>query len=80
LGRKAPEEVFTGRRPKIGQFWIFRFLVYCHVPSEKRTKLEATTEKGIFIGYRENSKAYRVYIPSLRKTVVRRDVRFEERS
>jgi transposase InsO family protein len=78
LGRKTPEEVFTGRRPEVGHFRIFGCLVYCHVPSEKRTKLEATAEKGIFVGYSETSKAYRVYIPSLRKTVVRRDVKFEE--
>jgi hypothetical protein len=78
LGRKTPEEVFKGRRPEIGHFRIFRCLVYCHVPLEKRRKLEATAEKGIFVGYNKNSKAYIVYIPSLRKTVVRRDVRFEE--
>jgi hypothetical protein len=35
--------------------------------------------RGFFVGYSENSKPYRVYIPSLRKTVVRRDVRFEDR-
>jgi hypothetical protein len=52
--------------------------VYCHVPSEKRTKLKATTEKGIFVGYSETSKGYRVYILALRKTVVGRDVKFEE--
>jgi transposase InsO family protein len=78
LGRKTPEEVFTGKKLEIGHFRIFGCLVYCHVPLEKRTKLEATTEKGIFVGYSENSKAYRVYIPALRKTVVRRDVKFEE--
>jgi hypothetical protein len=47
-------------------------------PSEKRTKLEPTAEKGIFVGYSETSKAYRIYIPSLKKTMVRRDVKFEE--
>jgi hypothetical protein len=78
LGRKTLEEVFTGRKLKVGHFRIFGCLVYCHVPSEKRTKLEATTEKGIFVGYNETSKAYKVYILSLRKTLVRRDVKFEE--
>jgi hypothetical protein len=78
LGRKTPEEVFIGKKLEIGHFRIFGCLVYCHVPSEKRTKLEATAEKGIFIGYSETSKAYRVYILALRKTVVRRDVKFEE--
>jgi hypothetical protein len=78
LGRKIPEEVFIGRRPEIGHFMVFGCLVHCHVPSKKRKKLEATANKKIFVGYNENSKAYKVYIPSLRNIVVRRDVRFEE--
>jgi hypothetical protein len=78
LGRKIPKEVFTGKKLEIGHFQIFGCLVYCHVPSEKKTKLEVTTEKGIFVGYNGTSKAYHVYIPALRKTVVRRDVKFEE--
>jgi hypothetical protein len=44
LGRKTPEELFTGRRLEVGHFGIFGCLVYCHVPSEKRTKLEATAD------------------------------------
>jgi hypothetical protein len=44
----------------------------------RRTKLEPTTEKGILVGYSETSKAYQIYIPGLRKTIVRRDVKFEE--
>jgi len=59
-------------------FCIFGSLVYCHVLEEKRKKLELTLEKGIFMGYNETSKAYRVYIPTHRKIVIRRDVKFEE--
>jgi hypothetical protein len=36
------------------------------------------SERGIFVGYSETSKAFRIYLPSLRKIVLRRDVRFEE--
>eukprot|EP00253_Pinus_taeda_P002546 PITA_02546 len=35
-------------------------------------------EKGIFMGYNETSKAYRIFIPSKRRVVIRRDVKFEE--
>jgi hypothetical protein len=78
LGRKTPKEVFTRRKQETGHFWICGCLVYCHIPSEKRTKLEATAEKGIFVGYSETSKAHRIYIPAFRKTLVKRDVKFEE--
>jgi hypothetical protein len=40
--------------------------------------LKVTFEMEIFVGYSETSKAYQVYIPALRKTMVRRDVKFEE--
>jgi hypothetical protein len=78
LGRKTPEEAFTGRRPDVEHIRIFGCLTYSHVPSEKRTKLDPTTQQGILVGYSEVSKAYRIYIPSQRKVVVSRDVRFEE--
>ena len=72
------EECFSSKKPEVGHFRIFGSLTYSHVPSEKRTKLEPTAEKGIFVGYDETSKAFRIYLPSQRKVVVRRDVKFEE--
>jgi hypothetical protein len=78
LGNVTPEEAFTGKKPDISHLRIFGCVVYCHIPAEKRTKLDPTTEKGILVGYSETSKAYRVYIPSTRKTVERRDIKFEE--
>jgi hypothetical protein len=74
LGRKTFEEAFTGRRPNVEHISIFGCLTYSHVPSEKRTKLDPTTQQGILVGYSEVSKAYRIYIPSQRKVVVSRDV------
>lgn len=64
--------------PEIGHLRIFGCMVYSHVPKDKRETLEPTTEKGIFVGYSETSKAYRINIPSLRKVVARRHVRLEE--
>ena len=64
VGSRTLEEVFTGVRPDVGHFKMFGCLTFSHVPSEKRTKLEPTAEKGIFVGYNETSKAYRIYIPS----------------
>jgi hypothetical protein len=58
LGRKTPKKVFIGKKLKIGHFRVFGCLFYCHVPSEKRTKLETTAEKRIFVRYSETSKAY----------------------
>ena len=38
-------------KPEVGHLRIFGFLVYIHVPKEKRMKLEPSGKKGIFVGY-----------------------------
>ena len=58
----TPKECFSGKKPKVGHFRIFGSLTYSHVPSEKRTKLEPTAEKGIIVSYSETSKAW-IYFP-----------------
>ena len=62
LRDKNLEEVFTKVKPNISHLRISGCPVYIHVPKEKRTKLEPSGRKGIFVEYSETSKAYRVYI------------------
>ena len=57
LGDKTPEEKFTVVKPAVGHLRIFGCPVYIHVPKEKRSKLEPSRKKGIFVGYSETSKA-----------------------
>ena len=64
LKDKTLEEVFSGIKHEVGHLRIFGCLVYIHVPKEKRTKMEPSGKKGVFVGYNENSKAYRIYVPS----------------
>ena len=78
MGNKTPEESFTGKKPEVSHFRIFGCLTFSLFPSKKRTKLEPTAERGIFVGYDETSKAFHIYLLSQRKVVVRREVRFEE--
>jgi len=46
-------------------------MAYCHIPDEKRNKLDQNAEKEYLVGYDETSKAYRIYILGSKKTVVR---------
>eukprot|EP00253_Pinus_taeda_P007311 PITA_07311 len=78
LDFKTPKEVFTGKKPDVSHFRIFGCLVYFHVSKEKRNKLKAFGKNGIFVGYSENSKAYRIYMPGQRDVEVNRDVTFDE--
>jgi len=78
LKDKTPEEAFTKIKPDVSHFKVFGCLIYIHVPKDKMSKLEPFEIKGIFVGYSESSKAYRVYIPAQRKIAVSRDVTFHE--
>jgi hypothetical protein len=78
LKDKTHEEVFSGIKPEVGHLRIFGCPVYIHVPKEKRTKMESSRKKWVFVGYNENSKAYRIYVPSQRQIEVSRDVAFHE--
>ena len=70
--------MFSGEKPKVIHLIIFGFPVYVHVSREKRSKLEPSGKKGIFVGYNESLKAYRVYIPGFRQIETSRDVTFDD--
>ena len=78
LDSKTLEEVFTGKKPDVSHFRVFGCLVYFHVPKEKRSKLDAYGKKGMFVGYSETSKAYRIYVPGQREVEICHDVTFDE--
>ena len=58
LGDKIPEELFIGEKPVVGHLRIFGYPMYIHAAKEKRSKLEPSGKKGIFVGYSETSKSY----------------------
>ena len=78
LERNTPEKVFSGKKPEVIHLRIFSCLVYIHIPKEKRTKLDPLGKKGIFVGYSESSKAYRIYFPGYKNIDISRDVKFDE--
>ena len=53
LDNITPEQVFIGNKPYLSHLRIFGCPIYIHIPKEKRTKLEQSGKKDIFIGYRE---------------------------
>jgi hypothetical protein len=72
------EEMFTGEKPEVSHLRIFGCLVYVYIPKDKRSKLDPLGKKGIFVGYNETSKAYRVYIPGHKQIEISRDLTFDE--
>jgi hypothetical protein len=75
---KTLEEMFTRKKPEVSHLKIFGCPVFIHIPKEKRNKLEPSGKKGIFVGYCEVSKAFRIYIPGHRHIEISRDVTFDE--
>jgi transposase InsO family protein len=60
LGFKTLEEMFSGKKPEVSHLKIFGCPMFVHIPKEKRTKLDPSGKKGIFVGYCEVSKAFRI--------------------
>jgi hypothetical protein len=52
--------------------------VFIHIPKEKRSKLDPSGKKGIFVGYCKVSKTFRIYIPGQHHIEISRDVTFDE--
>ena len=80
LEKKTPEEVFSGKKPEVNHLIVFGSPVYIHILEEKRTKLDPSGKKGIFVGYSERSKDYRIYFPEFKNIDISRDVTFDEDS
>ena len=52
--------------------------MYIHIPKEKRTKLDPSGKKDLFVGYSESSKAYRIYFLGYKKIDISKDVTYDE--
>ena len=78
MGKKTLEEMFSVENPEVSHLQIFGFPVYIHIPKEKRTNLDPSGKKGLFVGYSVQSKSYRTYIPDDRQIELSRYVTFDE--
>ncbi|KAK8954179.1 hypothetical protein KSP39_PZI002872 [Platanthera zijinensis] len=78
LEEGTPYEAWRKKKPNVQHLRTFGCVAYKHIPKEGRKKLEMKAEKGIFIGYSQQSKAYRIYNPKTQKLSITRDVIFNE--
>ena len=78
LHKKTPFEGWFGYKPDLQNLKIFGCVCFSYVPQVKRDKLDKKAEPGVFIGYSNTSKAYRIFQPQNGKILVSRDVKFME--
>ena len=75
---KVPQQAWSSKCSIIPNLRILGCVSYAHVPEEMRIKLDDRSQKYIFVGYSEESKAYRIYNLITKKYVISRDVIFKE--
>ncbi len=75
---KTPFELFYNKKPSINHLRVFGSEVFVHIPKEKRKKWNKKAKRGIFIGYSDDTKGYRVWIEEENKIEITRDIIFNE--
>ena len=70
--------MFTDEKPNISHLQIFRYLVYIHIPKEKRINVEHCGKKVNFVSYSDTSKEFIIYVPIEGHVEVSQDVTFHE--
>ena len=78
LGFKTPEEIYTRKKHEVSHLKICDCPLYVHILKDKRTKMNPFRKKGIFVGYCEVSKAFKIYISRFQHIEISRDVTFDE--
>ena len=78
LPDKTPYEALTAVKPKVGRLRVFGCAAYRHIPKDERQKLDAKSQKCIFMGYANERRGYRLYDNQKERIVFSRDVTFNE--
>jgi hypothetical protein len=75
---KILEDMFSMKKLEVIHIKIFSCPIFVHIPKYKRTKMDPSGKKGIFVGYFEVSKAFKIYIPGYHHIDISRYVTFDE--
>jgi hypothetical protein len=78
LKMKVLQETWSGKKLNVVHLGTFGCIALAHIPSKLRKKLDDRSEKCIFVGYSETSKAYGLYNLISKKLILSRDVKFLE--
>lgn len=73
LGGKTPFELWNGRKPNVKHFREFGSRVWCLDKRPNKNKLSSKSVEGIFVGYSEESKGYRIWLSNEKTLIVSRD-------
>ena len=74
---KTPCEMWSGNPADYSNLKFFGCPVYYHI---NEGKLEPRARKGVFLGYGDGVKGYRIWSPSENRVIISRNVVFDENS
>lgn len=74
LNGNTPYEKWTGRRPSGNHLKVFGSKAFV-LNKQRRGKFTAKAKEGVFVGYAQNAKGFRVYFPERNSVVISRDVK-----
>jgi hypothetical protein len=75
---KTPFEIFYRIKPDVSNIRVFGSLTFILCPDQDRKKVDDKSLIGIMVGFDEEQKGYRIYVPSKRKVIVTAHVRIDE--
>lgn len=73
---KTPYELWFNKKADLSNLKVFGIVAYVFTPKELRKKWDDKSKKGIFVGYDEEVKGYKIYFPESRKFDYSRNVIF----
>jgi hypothetical protein len=76
---KTPWEAFYSEKLDVSHMRVFGAWAFMHVPGALRHKLEPVSEKGWFIGYKADARAYRILRERDGRVIISRDVIVDKR-
>ena len=76
LGGKTPFEIWTGRKPDVSYFREFGSRAFYLDTEPSKGKFDSRSKPGIFLGYSELSKGYRIWSVKEKKVILSRSVNF----
>ncbi|CDF39664.1 unnamed protein product [Chondrus crispus] len=76
--KMTPYHLWMKSVPNVGHLRVFGSKCWYTLPKHNIQKLDARAKEAMFLGYAENTKAYKLWDGDLHKVIVSRDVTFDE--
>jgi hypothetical protein len=79
MHEKTPWEKFFGEKLDVSHMRVFGARAYMHIPKENKKKMQLVSERGVFVGYEPDCKAYKALREKDGRILVFRDIIVDEK-